>query len=162
VSRRRIRRLFLVLLVLLPAQYAAVLACEYVYGIELWPALVLPSFGRVYGDADAITVDTPEMTAAFADGTEASVELAALLEQLPVSHRRTVLRRAFPLPSAGDAPVVPADTRAWLGDRLHRLFPDRRVQAFRVEWVRYAYPVASGASVQRQPLGTVAIDLDAP
>lgn len=162
MSQRRIRRLFLALFVLLPVQYGTVLLCEYAYGIELWPALVLPSFARVYGDAEAITVEVPEMSATFAEGAQAPVELAALLSALPVSHRRSLVRRTFPLPPDGAAPTaLPADTRHWLRDRLHVLFPGRSVLAFHVDWVRVAYPLGSDAEGQRQALGTVTADLAA-
>lgn len=141
-----LRRCFLCLFVLLPVQFGAAKLCEYVYGVEMWPAVLSPSFARVYDRDDAVEVPHPQASVTFTDGRTEAVPVRRLLADLPASHRRSVMRGQFSHDYGLEDGTAPAPATArWLAGRLRALYPEREPRSFAVRWVRSYYRREDGA-----------------
>lgn len=144
-SSRTLRRFFIAVMVFLPLQYGAALLSEYVYGVETWPAVVFPSFARIYDVDGYVEVPRAQLYVTFADSEHVAVPTAGLLADVPVSLRRTVMRRIFG--QRFRPPTFPDETRRWLRGRMKTLYPDGRPVNASVYWRRYRYVHRGGRLV---------------
>lgn len=142
-ARRRVRRLVLALLVLLPLQYGLV-GLVGVMDAEPWPAVVLPGFKRVLDDGERHAVRHVACVVWFEDGTSRPVASADLLHVLPRSHHAAFFRTY----AAPGTPPSPALTD-WLRDQLDALFPDRLPVHLDLVWEDLDYAFGQGATPAR-------------
>jgi hypothetical protein len=95
-----------------------------------------------------------EIRPIFDDGTSASITNEQFLSELPGSHRAVVMERIFrkgekpvrgfvsvkrlfpglPLPQPRPASESDREIQRWIGARMDRLFPGRRVRKVRFSW----------------------------
>lgn len=135
-ARRRVRRLVIGLLVLLPLQYAVV-GLVGVRDAEPWPALVLPGFKRVMDDGQRHTVRHVACHVRFEDGTATDVPAATLLDALPRSYHAAFFR-TYAAPGTDPPPALVA----WLRDQLDGLYPDRTATQLGLIWEELVYEFA--------------------
>lgn len=157
------RRLFVVVLVWLPVQYALVGLLGSRYG-EPWPAVVMPGFQRVWDTSEQIVLPTVVLEVHFADGARATVPHAALLHDLPRSHHRAFLEAAFrPETLSGRAGTERArhpEAVGWLRARLGTLYPGRRPVRLDARWVEMIYrPGDRAVAPLLDPVDTLVLDL---
>lgn len=162
--RRRIRRVFLALFVLLPVQYALVGVVSVWKGQEPWPALVMPGFKQVWHRGETVRLEKASLLATFVDGSSQAVEAAALLSPIPRSHHRALLELQFkPLGRGEEQHEVRAaqdEVKKWVVSRLEELYPGRKPAQLEVVWFTLEVRVeAAGAEAEAVPLDTLRIPL---
>lgn len=164
MSRANVRRLFIGVLVLLPAQYALV-GVVGAWKSEPWPALIMPAFQASDLDADGALTDVkPELTATFASGERVAVPVRGLLQALPPSHHPAFLaKQCRPAALSGTAATEqcrrPA-VRRWLQERVASQFLGRTVRRLDVTWTRLRYTPGT-ATLRTMPLDTLTLDFGA-
>lgn len=140
MTSKSIRRLFVAVLIFLPAQYGLVgLLGDFHYG-EPWPAVVLPGFKTVYATSGDIEVDHTTFEVLFANGETVSVSPSDVLAPLPRSHHVTFLNeQCRPARLSGsyrtERCLAPAGV-GWFVSRAASLFPQRSVRRVDVIWSR--------------------------
>ncbi len=165
MKRSSVRRLFVVVLVALPVQYALV----GVVGLresEPWPAVVMPGFKSVYDGQDTLAVPGYQLEVVFADPSadgpaREAVPVGRLLAPLPASHYPAFLsHQCRPARRSGTAATErcrrPA-ARRWFAQRLDALYPERDARRLDVIWGRYYR--TPGAPTRYAPRDTLSLSL---
>ncbi|MEX0747635.1 MAG: hypothetical protein WD275_06510 [Rhodothermales bacterium] len=161
MEQESIRRLFLVVLALLPIQFGLVGLLGAGMG-EPWPAVVLPGFKSVWQEGEKISIPRAAFNVRFASGEVGKVDPAQVLAGLPASHHLAVMRRQFtPASMSGstrtETGALP-ESRRWLANRLADLFPGRDIVGADVVWNFVEYRRLEGA-LRETPIDTLSIDL---
>jgi hypothetical protein len=147
MSAARVRFLFAIVGIGLALQYAAV-GLAGLYGMEPWPAVVLPGFKTVYDDGTSILVERPAVYVGFKNGDREPVELARILDPLPRSHHASFLRaQCQPATLSGTDATERCRLEAgrqWIFDRAAAVFPTRSVRTVVVTWQQLRLDPASG------------------
>lgn len=160
---RTVRHLFLVVLILLPVQYALVGLVDH-YHSEPWPALVLPAFQST-GERDG-SASTHRVTAeaVFGDGSRARIPFEQLLAELPSSQHLGFFRaQCQPASLSGTGRTercLRPDAATWLHNRVTALYPNRSPHRLDVVWNRMTYVpprAADSTAVHLTPLDTLSI-----
>lgn len=94
MKENHVRRLFIIMLVLLPLQHAAVGIIGYIRS-EPWPAFVFPGFKNVYDSGDLITLRNPYFYAEQYNEQLLHIPTEEVFRGIPVSHHRGILRYQF-------------------------------------------------------------------
>lgn len=94
MKKVQIRRLFIIMLVLLPLQHAAVGLIGYMRS-EPWPAFVFPGFKNVYDSGDDITLRNAYFYAMQENEELLHIPTEEVFRGIPVSHHRGILRYQF-------------------------------------------------------------------
>jgi len=179
----RIRILCAALILWQPLQYALVSK----YG-EGYPLLQLPTFRGTLTDREGtIRLDNVDVEVTFQDDTTARFSSHALLSEIPSAYHQPIMAHMFaPLTSAPSPkrsgrwqrtkeflfPALVAnrergweagsnpETKKWLTDRLHVLYPTRQPQKVVFVWESESYHTAAQPyTVTRQPIGVREVSL---
>jgi len=139
MSRTRIRRLFVVVLVVLPLQYALVGLIGWV-DREPWPALVLPGFKTVYATNDTLEVVRPSLVAYSTADTAHPLSIPQFLDPLPRSHHAAFFREQCRLAFLSGTPAtercLAPEAQRWFVDRADTLLPGITIQRVDIVWSR--------------------------
>lgn len=162
LSRRLVLRLFLVVGVALPVQYALA-GFVGLHHREPWPAVILPGFATVRGAGGPVEVVRPSFEVHFAGGGSLALPVDRLLEGVPRSHHPGMLdagcRPATLSGTQGTERCLDPEVRHWLRARVERAFPDRRAERLDVVWTRVRVEVQGGA-FEEEHLGTLALPME--
>lgn len=156
VERRRVRRLGVALLLLLPLHW---LGAQWLIaqGAEPWPIISLPGFGSTT-DADPIVVERPVFVAADARCHVQRVDIDRVLAGLPGSLRQGVMRTHFrPRPDGSYSGARPSSA-AWLRGRVGAVIGGAPAY-LAVQWERVELS-AGGEELRRSPVRTVVVSDD--
>ncbi|MDQ7039556.1 MAG: hypothetical protein Q9M35_01265 [Rhodothermus sp.] len=125
MSRLHIRRLFWVLAVLLPLQYALVGLVQLQGGAEPWPLLVMPGFKATWHEGMPLLAHQVTFVVHQPEGTIQRLPADAVLARLPYSHHRAMLEAFFRPASLSGLPTTERirqrDATRWLWNRLQTL-----------------------------------------
>jgi hypothetical protein len=161
MSPSSIRRLFVVVLIFLPIQYALVGVIGHYYS-EPWPALVLPAFQTTWDHGESIQIEQVSLDVTFEDGTRAPAAVDSLLADLPRSQHRGFFRlQCQPAQLSGDARTercLQPGAAIWMQQQAAALFPDRSPARLDVIWNRLTYVPSRFSGTFRPTVNTAPLD----
>lgn len=139
MSRNRVRRLFVLVLLGLVVQYALVGLIGWM-DREPWPALVLPGFKTVYATNDTLEVVSPSLVAYSTAETAHPLSIPQFLDPLPRSHHAALFREqcrpAFLSGTPATERCLAPEAQRWFVDRADTLLPEATIQRVDVVWLR--------------------------
>lgn len=155
----RIRRLFQVLAVLLPLQYALVGLVQLGGGREPWPLLVMPGFKATWHEGMPLLSQRVTFAIQQSDGTIRPLPADTVLAVLPYSHHRAMLEHFFRPASLSGTPeterIRQPEARRWLWNRLQALTGSTPVRVD-IVWEALRIDPKTDA-LQAQPLDTLTL-----
>ena len=159
MSRPHIRRLFWMLAVLLPLQYALVGLVQLQGGSEPWPLLVMPGFKATWHEGRPLLASQVTFVVYHSDGTMQHLPADVVLARLPYSHQRAMLEAFFRPASLSGTPTTerirqPEATR-WLWNRLQTLTGSTPTRVD-IVWAQLRI-IPDADSLQVLPLDTLAL-----
>lgn len=162
LEKRNVRRLFAVVLILLPLHYGLVGLASLAGWPEPWPAVLLPGFQSVWDHERHIEMPEAALEVRFADGTMDVAPVAAVFRPLPASHHLGILRRQFtPYSMSGTMRTeqgLRPGARRWLRTRIASLYGDRPIERVDVVWYRVRYGT-DGVFLSASPVDTLILPL---
>lgn len=114
--KRRVKLAFVLLIVLLPAQFYVV----YNYD-NMYPCIHLPAFKPVLDDATALFYTDKELYAVTATKEKLPIKYTELFAELPEFFGRHTMQRLFAFDRPNEPIAVDNETLQWVDNRLQAL-----------------------------------------